>query len=217
MGQGAPGADGRSPPGSPTTACPTSTSAPRPACCSWRSSAWLSAWCGASSAMRTSECRCPLGPLPCPQMPQRRRLLPLPRPLAWSCFRSSPEPTLLAWAPRRPCVWFHPGLAGCLIGPDWNLNGDAVNLSDLDAHGLHRVPSQGRRWPIATTVPPLCSLWHPVTCCGSASAPPPANTCQLRDGGASATCCFPWSPVPTQLCHCRQHHLALPWASPTAA
>lgn len=49
-------ADGWSPPGSPTTTCRTCTSAHRPACCCWRSSASLSRCCGGSSATRTSKC-----------------------------------------------------------------------------------------------------------------------------------------------------------------
>lgn len=49
-------ADGRSPPGSPTTTCRTCTSAPRPACCCWLCSVPLSLCCGGSSATRTSKC-----------------------------------------------------------------------------------------------------------------------------------------------------------------
>lgn len=78
-GKGRAGPDGCSPPGSGTTACPTSTSALRSACCSWRSSAWPSAWCGASSGTRTSECR-PGRPLPPGAVLRRSERWPMTSP-----------------------------------------------------------------------------------------------------------------------------------------
>lgn len=78
------------PPGSPTTACPTSTSALGSACCCSHCSAWPSAWCGESSGTRTSECH-PLRGLSSDA--------PCPRP---GCERGP------CGAARIPCHWVCP-------------------------------------------------------------------------------------------------------------
>lgn len=137
-GKGRAGPDGCSPPGSGTTACPTSTSALRSACCSWRSSAWPSAWCGASSGTRTSECR-PGRPLPPGAVLRRSERWPMtsPHPQAIRGHRAGSR-RAVASPPLSPravtasrCPGVHPAqltpvsgftrLAGRHVSCDWNL------------------------------------------------------------------------------------------------